>query len=258
MSTAKTIRGARRRVLKVGGAHLADERYLDALASRLSELRAEGSAVLLVHGGGAEIAALHQALGVPFEKRRGLRVTSERGMDIVTMVLCGLVNKRLVARFVAAGLSTIGLSGVDLGLMRAKLLNYEQLGRVGAAPVVDVARLAALLDEHGLVVMAPTCAGPDGMPVNVNADAVAQALAVAIEAETLEMITDVDAVRTERGPARQLRLGDVEALIAGSVIKGGMIPKVQAALAAVGGGVERVRVGSLESLARGEATEVRA
>ena len=134
------------RVIKVGGAKLREPDYVAELARYVGELHRKGEAVVVVHGGGPEIGELHRDLGVPFTKHRGLRVTSERSMPLVTMVLCGLVSKRVVARFVSEGIPAVGLSGVDHGLLTAEFLNRAQLGRVGGPPRVNLEPLVQLLD----------------------------------------------------------------------------------------------------------------
>lgn len=248
------------RVVKVGGAQLADPEALEALVRLLSGADGAGEPrkTVLVHGGGPEIGALHEALGVPFHKVDGLRATSERGMDIVAMVLCGLVNKRVVARLQAAGHRVVGASGADLGLLRSDWLDRQRLGRVGGPPAVDLDALERLLLGADTVVLAPVCLGPDGGLLNVNADTVAQSVAIAVGAERLDFVTDVPAVRTQAGPVGKLDPDGLAALVQDPAVTGGMIPKLQASLDALRHGVRQVRVGSFDSLAGGTATEVRA
>lgn len=249
-------------VLKIGGANLQSPEYVAELARYVVTLRREGRRVVVVHGGGPEIGTLHDRLGVPFEKRDGLRVTSREGMDITTMVLCGLVNKRVVARFVTEGLPALGLSGVDLGLLRAELRDEARLGQVGTSPRVTRARLENLLEAGFVPVIAPVSLGPEGRPVNVNADSAAHAIATALEAHTLDFVSDVPGVRTRANStvvARRLRVAEVRRLVeSATVVKGGMLPKLESAVAAVDKGVTRVRVGDLAGMVRGSATEVTA
>ena len=245
-------------VVKVDTPRLAEIDYLATLARYVDAfVRADGC-VVLVHGGGSEIARLHAALDVPFRLERGLRVTSDAAMGIVSMVLCGLVNKRVVSTFNAAGLRTLGICGADLGVMRANFLNYRQLGRVGGPPEIDAAAIATLLGTTDVLAVSPVCMAPDGSLLNVNADAVAQTLAVAIQASCLEFVTDAVGVPTADGTARSLMVDEVSELIDASHVGGTMIPKLQASLAALDGGVSRVRFGSLESLRLGTATVVSA
>lgn len=252
------VQPASTQVLKVGGALVDDPVALDRLLEHLVERSRRGERLIVVHGGGKEIGELHERLGISFEKKGGLRITSEASMDLVTMTLCGLVNKRLVARLTAAGVDALGLCGADRGLLRSRVLNARRLGRVGNPPSVRVEVLDELLDRGLVVVLSPVSLGSDGALLNVNADAAAQAVAAAMEAERLDFVTDTDGVHTGAGTARTLAAEDLEPLVRSAHVTGGMVPKLQAALAAVQAGVERVRVGSLASLARGTATEVHA
>jgi acetylglutamate kinase len=244
------------RIVKAGGANLEDPRFLDDLTRRIRALNEDGP-VVLVHGGGKQISALQQRLGLDEHKHEGLRVTSREGMKAVAMVLAGRMNKQVTAHFVHAGLDALGISGADRGLLRAPFWGKGELGRVGDAPVVDTNALGQLLGLVDVLVVAPVCIGPDGGLMNVNADTVAQALAIAIGAEALELVTDVEAVRSADGPESQLNPTAVRRLIRERHVRGGMRPKMEAALAALEAGVGVVRVGNLASLQAGRCTEVR-
>jgi len=246
-------------VLKVGGAQLQGAAQLRRLSAYVARARGAGQAVVLVHGGGPEIGELHRQLALPFRKRRGLRVTPEGSMPLVTMVLCGLVNKRIVARLVSDGLPALGLCGVDRGALRAEFLNRKVLGRVGGPPRVDRARFAELLRAGQVIVLAPVCLGSDGEPVNVNADTVAHAVAAALAAARLEFVSDVAGIRTpQRGIADRLSAAEARQLLGSEAVTGGMIPKLQAALAALDTGIDRVRVGDLPGMMNDTATEITA
>lgn len=246
------------RILKIGGAQLDTPRFLDRLLSRVQVLRALGP-VILVHGGGPQISALQETLHIPTHKHEGLRATSPEGMRAVSMVLAGMLNTRIVAHFQRGGLPAVGVTGLDCGLLRAPIWGDGQLGRVGGSPEVDTSSLKALLGVAGLLIVAPLCLGPDDGLLNVNADTVAQALAVAIGAEVLELVTDVDAVLAQGRAVPRLTPAGARRLISTGIVRGGMRPKIEAALSAIDGGVARVRVGSLESLSgqsAGPCTEV--
>lgn len=243
-------------VVKVGGAQLERPEQMAALARYLGGLP-RGSTAVVVHGGGPDIGRMHEALGKSYDKRMGLRVTPDDAMPVVTMVLCGLVNKRLVVELVAAGLPAIGLGGVDLGLLSAGFLNRDLLGRVGGPPSVNTDALRRLLDQGYVPVIAPVCLGPDGMPVNVNADTVAHAVATALQARSLEFVSDIPGVLDgAKQVLRRLDRHDVKQLMDSAAVSGGMIPKLQAAVAAVDAGVARVRVGDLEHMIDNTATEI--
>lgn len=245
-------------LVKVGGAHLDDAAFVDDLAEYLREMLSAQARIVLVHGGGREIAELHAALSLPSRKEVGLRITSEEGMRLVAMVLAGLVNKRLVAHLNGSGLRTLGVCGADLGILEAEFLNYEQLGRVGGPPRVRVNALRDLLRTAEVLVVSPICQGPDRALVNVNADLVAQTLAVALGVTCLDFVTDVPGVRTQGDTARRLAPDEITDLIGSSVVAGGMIPKLHASIAALDGGVANVRVGNIHSLRSGTATVVHA
>jgi len=249
-------------VVKVGGANLERMAYVDRLASHVASLRECGARVVLVHGGGSEISDLHARLGEPCRKEDGLRVTSDRGLDITTMVLCGLVNKRVVAAMLTQGVNAIGLSGIDAGLLRAGFLDRRRLGRVGDVPRVDVERLRSLLDAELVPVIAPVSLGPDGRPVNVNGDTAARAIAAALEADRLDFVSDVPGIRRSADGdeiLRRLTLEEADRLLQDrTAISGGMRPKLGSAIAAVRAGVRSVRVGNLAGVGAGRATELTA
>ncbi len=242
-------------VIKVGGSRLRSTEDLRALADYAAALRP--GRVVIVHGGGPEISELHQALAIPFVKRDGLRVTSDQGLRATVMALCGCVNKRVVASLVERGLPALGLSGVDLGLMRAALKDEQRWGRVGTRPEVDAGRLEQLLDAGLLPVISPVSLGPDGQPVNVNADEAAHALAEALGASSLELVSDVPGVKLERDQvAARIAVADAAGLIERALVRGGMVPKLRAAVAAVEAGVGRVRIGDLAGMAAATATVI--
>jgi acetylglutamate kinase len=235
-----------------------NEAGLDALPRYASAVRDAGHSLVIVHGGGRILSSVFEQLGVPVRKTLSLRTTTDQGMELATMVLCGLVNKQIVARLVADGQRAVGLCGADLGAMRSAFLNLDRLGRVGGPPRVNPEPLQWLLEADCAVVIAPVCSASDGGLVNVNSDTVAQTLAVALEAEVLEFVMDVDAVRGTHGPVDAMSAPDLETLVSGPAVSGGMVPKLQASLAALEGGVGRIRLGSFSSLASGGATEVTA
>lgn len=244
-----------RTVVKVGGAQISSEDGLAQLLDFVKTSRLNGQ-IVLVHGGGKDIGRIHEQLGVPFSTESGLRVTSDESMEIVTMVLAGLVNKRLVAMFVNAGINAVGICGADFGLMRSMPINRDRLGRVGGPPMIDSEMLETVMRNCEIAVVSPVCLGDDGGLLNVNADMVAQAVAVALRADRLDFVTDVEGIRSDNGVLRQLDTAKLRELLGESVVTGGMIPKVRAALGAVDGGVARVRMGDYASLGGGTATEV--
>ncbi|MFG0275163.1 MAG: acetylglutamate kinase [Phycisphaerales bacterium] len=244
-------------VVKVGGRHVADDEGAAALAAFALEQQtnAGGRPLVIVHGGGDETQALHDALGVACHKVDGLRVTSDASMPLVTMTLRGVVNTRLVAALHRRGVRAMGVSGVDMGVMQAERLDADRFGRVGGTPTVDADTLRFLLSRSSVLVVAPVCLGDDGHPVNVNADTAAEAVAAALGASSLDFVTDVPGVLDDGEVVRRIEPARCIRLVERGVIRGGMLPKSEAARRALREGVGRVRIGTMSSLAREEATE---
>ncbi len=239
-------------VIKIGGAELAEGPALNTLVEALSKLVTDGT-VIVVHGGGAEIAELQRHLGIEPCFIEGLRVTDEASMRVAEMVLSGLVNKRLTARLVANGVEALGLSGVDAGLLRAQPLRHHagNLGRVGEITQVNAAALQALLGAGYTPVISPISYGADGRALNVNADHAALAIAAALHAKELTFLTDVPGVLQEERLLTSLSASEAQRMIDASLITGGMIPKVRSALRAIDQGVLCARITNLDGLANG-------
>jgi len=239
------------RIIKVGGAELAEGPVLQRLIARLASLHATGP-VALVHGGGPEIAALQRRLGLEPCYVEGLRVTDDACMDVAEMVLSGTVNKRVVAHLVSAGVAAIGLCGVDAGLFRATPLKHGDvdLGRVGTIQEVNTHLLDLLLSDGLLPVISPISLGNDGRALNVNADHAAMALARATQAKELVFVTDTPGVLQDGRVIPAIDHDLAERLILDGVITGGMVPKIRSALDALCAGVRRVRITNLDGLER--------
>lgn len=244
-------------VLKIGGNQVEDEAFLAGFVTAVKELLA-GHAVIIVHGGGKEITDLHAQLGVATETVEGLRATSEESLRLVEMVLNGVVNTRLVRRLVNGGVDALGLTGVDLGLVRVAPLsvNGRSLGRVGQVQQVNGEALLQLLDLGVTPVISPVSLGMDGLSYNVNADHVAAGVARGCEASKLIFVSNVPGVQVTGRTMRALTIGQIEGLIADGHITGGMIPKVRSATEAVASGVHQAVITDLAGLAKGEGTAV--
>ncbi len=244
-------------VLKIGGNQVEDETFLAEFVTAVKGLLAE-HAIIVVHGGGKEIADLHGRLGVGFEVVEGLRATSEESLRLVEMVLNGVVNTRLVRWLVNGGVDAVGLNGIDLGLVRVSPLTVggRSLGRVGQVRQVNGEALLQLLDLNLTPVISPVSLGEDGLSYNVNADHVAAGVARAVEANKLIFVSNVPGVQVVGRTMRALTVGQIEDLIADGHITGGMIPKVRSATEAVLNGVHQAVITDLTGLARGEGTAV--
>jgi acetylglutamate kinase len=229
-------------VVKVGGNELDDERFMERFITAL--VRLADPRPVLVHGGGKEIAALQKQLGLQPAFVDGLRVTDADSLRIAEMVLSGSVNKRLVGRLVTAGARAVGLSGVDLGLIRVERMAHPKgdLGYVGAVRRVDTESLKVLLSAAMLPVISPISLGFDGLTYNVNADHAALGIARSLGASGLLLVTNVAGVMAGGRVLERLGAVQAEALIADGTISGGMVPKVRSALEAVHAGVPEARI----------------
>ncbi len=245
-------------VIKIGGSQIDNRDFLAQMVKTIRKVQKQGVRPVIVHGGGNEIARLHDELGVPFDFVEGLRVTSEQSMRLVKMALGGVANLRVVRWLVNGGVKALGLNGIDMGLIRVEelLVDGVSLGRVGRVDAVDADVLRPLLAQGIVPVIAPISLGYDGLSYNVNADHVAEALAVALGAVHLVFLTDVPGVKIVDRTMRVLAAEQIEDLIFGKFITGGMIPKTRAAASAVKHGVPSAIITDLEHYARGEGTYI--
>ncbi len=245
-------------IIKIGGSQIDDRDFLARMVETIHAVQKQGVRPVIVHGGGQEIARLHDELGVPFDFVQGLRVTSEQSMRLVKMALAGIANLRVVRWLVNGGIQAMGLNGIDLGLIRVEKMTVEgmDLGRVGKVDAVYAERLYPMIEQDIVPVIAPVSLGYDGLSYNVNADQVAEALAVALNAAHLVFLTNVPGVAIAGRTVRVLAVEQIEDLIFGQFITGGMIPKVRAAASAVRQGVPSAIITNLERYQQGEGTYV--
>ncbi len=235
-------------VVKYGGNALADGDEAAALAGFAEDvvlMRSVGMLPVVVHGGGPQIGALMAKLGKVPEFRDGMRVTDAETLEIARMVLVGKVNREIVSAINVHGSLAVGLSGEDANLITAVARSAE-LGFVGDVEIVDPSILQRLLAEGLIPVVATTGSDSAGQGYNINADAVAGALAEALSAEKLVFLTDVAGLRAEpEDPATLLRtvsVGDLVAMVASGTASGGMMPKAEACIRAIAGGVRRAHI----------------
>lgn len=234
-------------VVKFGGHAMGDSASMQGFARDIVLMKQCGVHPVVVHGGGPQINGMLERLGVKTEFRDGLRVTTAEAVEVVEMVLAGSINKRIVAALNAQGGKAVGLCGKDANLMVCEKAlrrkkdpesNIEQvldLGFVGAPVEINPSVLRTFIDSDFIPVIAPVGAGRTADETyNVNADTAAGAIAGAMRAERLMLLTDVAGVKNRAGEViTDLSAQDVEALIGDGTIAGGMIPKVETALAAV-------------------------
>lgn len=235
-------------VIKYGGNALAGGDEASALASFAEDivlLQAVGIKPVVVHGGGPQIAEMLARVGKTSEFQDGLRVTDAETLDLAQMVLIGKVNSDIVAALNVHGPLAVGLSGVDANLITADLRD-EKLGFVGDVAAVDPTILTRLVSQGIVPVIATIGSDEVGQTYNINADTVAGAVASALEAEKLIFLTDVRGVRREMDDPEsiiaQTTAAELEALIDSGAASGGMIPKLEACIDAVRGGVQRAHI----------------
>lgn len=237
-------------VIKYGGNAMVDPQLQRAFAADMVFLRYAGIRPVVVHGGGPQISAMLKRLGVVSEFRGGLRVTTPEAMDIVRMVLVGQVGRELVGLINEHGPFAVGLSGEDAGLFtavrRPAYVDGEpvDVGRVGDVAKVDVSAVTDLIAAGRIPVISSVAPDVDGLVYNVNADTAAAALAVALGARKLVVLTDVPGVyRDWPDPdslASQLSTAELTELL--PRLSAGMVPKMEACLRAVRGGVPAAHV----------------
>jgi acetylglutamate kinase len=254
LKTARTLTEAlpymqkyagKRFVIKYGGHAMVDKELANVFASDVTLLRQVGILPVVVHGGGPQIDEMLKRLSIQSSFVDGLRITDAATVEVVEMVLSGSLNKRIVAAINAAGGQAVGISGKDDNLLLARKAEMTKdgqridLGLVGEPDKVNPHIILALEKAGTIPVIAPVGFGPDGQTYNINADTAAGAIAAAIGAQRLLMLTDVPGVLDKSGQMlQQLTTGEVRALAADGTISGGMIPKLETCITAVESGVE--------------------
>ena len=229
-------------VIKYGGAAMTDPALRASVADDIALMKFVGINPVIVHGGGPAITDLMERLGMKVEFFDGLRITDEAAMEVVKMVLVGKVNKELVSSINAHGRLAVGVSGDDGNLIRARAVS-ERLGRVGEVTAIDTTVLDNLIEDGFIPVVATVGAGEDGGSFNINADLVAGEIAVALGAEKVIFLTDVDGLYADFSDKSSLLSAltpeEAEEMIVSDVLEGGMVPKVAACVHALRGGVRR-------------------
>jgi len=242
-------------VIKYGGHAMADEELKDNFARDVVLMKYIGINPVVVHGGGPQIGSLLKKLGKESKFVQGMRVTDEETMDIVEMVLVGKVNQEIVGLINRHGGRAVGLSGKDANLIRAEkyYLNAEKvketppeiidIGLVGKVKAVDAELITTLMADGVIPVIAPTGVGDGGETYNINADLVAGAVASALAAEKLILLTDVPGVlNRQKELIHTMDERTTRRMIEEGTIEGGMFPKVKCCLKALRGGVKKAHI----------------
>jgi acetylglutamate kinase len=245
-------------VVKLGGEVVKDEHALDGLAAQVSLLHSLGIRIVVVHGGGPQATALSRRLGVEPRIIAGRRVTDDQGLEVAKMVYSGTLNIDVLSALRAHQVQAVGLSGVDAELITARkrppvtvvddtgasvVVDY---GHVGDIQGVDPRVLTTLMEARFVPVVASLAGDADGNVYNVNADTVAESLAIALRALKLVYLTGVPGVlRDPKDPSSLVTFADPDdlaELMASGALSGGMRPKVEACIRAATGGVERTHI----------------
>jgi acetylglutamate kinase len=245
-------------VVKLGGEVLADRHQLDLVAEQLALLASLSIRLVVVHGGGPQASALSRRLGLEPEMVAGRRVTDDAALEVVTMVYRGLLNTELVSALHRAGVQATGLSGVDGDLLTARrrppvaviddagverLVDY---GHVGDIESVDPRVLRTLMDARFVPVVSSLAGDREGNVYNVNADTVAESIAISLQAQKLMYLTGAPGVLRDRNDPSTLVTfadpDDLAELMASGALVGGMRPKVESCIRAANGGVERTHI----------------
>ena len=242
-------------VIKYGGHAMVDEQLKQAFARDITLLKFIGLNPVVVHGGGPQINSVLDQMGIQPRFVRGLRMTDERTMDVVEMVLGGKVNKAIVHQINQQGGQAVGLSGKDGGLIQAKklqILHQEDMnkppeiidpGLVGEVTQINSDIIDKLTRQGFIPIIAPVGGGEAGETFNINADLVASRIAMALKAGRLILLTDVDGVLDADGELiSSIGAEQITKMIANQRISGGMIPKIEYGLNALENGVEKVQI----------------
>ncbi|MFW2437287.1 MAG: acetylglutamate kinase [Parvibaculales bacterium] len=237
-------------VVKYGGHAMGDAALAELFARDVVLLKQSGVNPIVVHGGGPQIASMLERLNIKSQFQNGLRVTDAQTIEVVEMVLAGAINKQIVSALNQAGGRAVGLSGKDANLIIARKTRARKadpssnidkavnLGFVGTPKTINTDVLDVMLKSDLIPVVAPIATSEDGQTLNVNADTAAGALAAALNAERLLMLTDVTGVLDKKGALiERLSTRQAATLIRNGTAQGGMIPKLQTAIDAVKNGV---------------------
>ena len=232
-------------VVKYGGSAFAAEEQSDTMLQDIAALRMVGIRVVLVHGGGKNITALLDKLGVETRFENGYRVTSEAALECAEMALSAQVNKAIVSALGAFEVNAVGISGKDGGLLTAACKD-PAMGRVGSITKVDTKVIDTLLDAGFLPVISPIAGSKDGLGFNCNADDAARAIAEAMRADRLVFLSDIPGVlidsQNQKTAVPHMDIKRAEELIASGLIGGGMVPKIRSCIQAIEAGVGEVSI----------------
>jgi len=236
-------------VIKYGGNAMSNDEVNQTIMQDITLLKYVGVNPIVVHGGGPEINRTLALLGIESKFHNGLRITDEKSIEVVEMVLTGKINKDIVSKLNCIGGKAIGLSGKDGNLIEVRKkapVNGVDLGYVGEITKVNTKILEILTQDEYIPVVAPIGIGADGHSYNINADTVAGEIAAALKAEKLIFLTDIDGIRRDpddpNSIASVISIKEIYELIDKGIISGGMIPKVKGCIRGIEQGVRRTHI----------------
>ena len=232
-------------VVKFGGHAMVNEDIKQDFARDIVLLQQSGIRIVIVHGGGPQIGETLAKLAIPTQFHQGLRITDAATMDVAEMVLSGLINKSIVSLIQQAGGQAVGISGKDGQTILARRMTHNatgeaiDLGQVGVPEHIDTALITQLLDGGIIPVIAPVGSDSDGVSLNINSDTSAGAIAAALQAKRLLLLSDIPGVLDLEGNLIQkMDQARAEAALCDGTAQGGMIPKLETCLNAVRAGLE--------------------
>ena len=236
----------RRIVIKYGGAAMSNTSLKQAVFRDIALLSSVGAQPIVIHGGGPEINQWLKRLKITSEFRDGLRVTDPETMEVVEMVLIGRVNKQIVNGINKVGASSVGLCGIDGGLIEARPLGDGSHGLVGEVTKVNSEVIEPLIAKGYIPVISSVAATKEGVTYNINADTAAGEIAAAVGAEKLILLTDTLGILQDKNDPlsliRKIRLPEVRQLIEKDIVNGGMTPKAECCIRALSQGVSAAHI----------------
>jgi len=229
-------------VVKLGGKVMLDEESMNSVTQDLALLNSIDIRPVVVHGGGPEITRTMEKFNKKPEFINGLRVTDKETMEIAMMVLIGKINTQIITSLSRYGVDAIGLSGKSSKLIEAKIKD-EKLGMVGEIEKINTKILDLMIDNNYIPVIAPVGIDHEGNSLNINADTVASKIASALKAEKLIIMTDVDGILdADEELIPEISIKNFQKIIDEGIIKGGMLPKVEACMNAIQSGVKKAHI----------------
>lgn len=235
-------------VIKYGGSALINEMIKQTIIQDIALMKLVGMHPVIVHGGGPDINAFLEQMNIQSKFINGLRVTDEKTMEIVEMVLAGKLNKHIVTEIEKQGVKSVGISGKDGGIIKAKKIEKDGVdyGCVGDIVSIDPTLIQSLINNEFIPVIAPIGKDENGITYNINADYAAVAIAGALKAEKLVFLTDVEGVMRDINDPDSImsfiNADKIQKLIDESIISGGMIPKVECCMEGIRKGVNNVHI----------------